>query len=131
MSYGLSDRGEELLFSESFVGQTFEVTVYDETTDDVSDDADMSAVTSEPDVTRGTHTIVDGDVGQFDGDYGVTFTADVEVRSTTVEVDSVLLIESGTTNIVARCPIDQPQPGPKQWLGGLDVLRVEPQITTD
>jgi hypothetical protein len=142
MSFGLSDRGEELQYTNGFVGQDVEATLYLDNTDIDGDgtkegdnltDADgTGAVTTEPSgIIRSTITIQSSDVGQFDGDYGIERSLDLNTDGVTGKVDGVLLIESGTTNILARAEVQSPEPGPYQSLDGLKTIEIIPRVTTD
>jgi hypothetical protein len=141
MTFGLSDRGEEIVTESGLVGTDVEVTVYLDDSDidnDGSPEGDelldgdgLGAVTTEPNISRKAHSIVSSDVGQFNGDFGVTFSETLNTSGLDDEVDGVLLIEQGTSNIVARSQIVNPEPGPYQSLTGLTSLTVEPEVTFD
>jgi hypothetical protein len=142
MSFGLSDRGEELQYTSGFVGQDADVTVYLDNTDtdndgtaegdDLSDTDGTGAVTTEPSgITRPTITIQSSDVGKFNGDFGIEQSLTLNIGGVSGDVDGVLLIESGTTNILARAEIQSPEPGPYQSLDGLKTIELIPRITTD
>lgn len=142
MSFGLSDRGEELQYTNGFVGQDIDVTVYLDNTDidndgtaegdDLTDADGTEAVTTEPSgLTRKTITIQSSDVGQFNGDFGIERSLDLNMDGVGGDVDGVLLIESGTTNILARAEIQSPEPGPYQSLDGLKTIELIPRVTTD
>lgn len=142
MSFGLSDRGEELQYTNGFVGVDVEVTLYLDNTDidadgtaegDNLNDADgTGAVTTEPSgLSRKTITVQSSDVGQFNGDFGIERSVDLNTDGVSGDVDGVLLIEAGTTNILARAEIQSPEPGPFQSLDGLKTIEIIPRVTTD
>jgi len=131
MAFGLSDRGEELQYTSGFVGQTVEVTMYDDSTDGLSDSDGTGAVSTEPSVTRESFTVQSSDIQQYSGDYGFERTVTVDVSGTSASVDGILLVEDGTNNIIARAEIQNPQPGPKQDLAGLSSIELTPRLTTD
>jgi len=141
MSFGLSDRGEELHYRNGFVGQDIDITIYLDNTDidgdgtkegdDLGDTDDLTAVTTEPSVTRKTVTVQSADIEKIDGDFGFSKVAELDVSGVTGKIDATLLIESGTDNIIARTEQQNPEPGPYQSLDGLKTIKLEPQITTD
>jgi hypothetical protein len=141
MSFGLSNRGEEILVKQGFDGLSYDATLYlddsdidsDGSTegDDLSDTDSESAVTTEANVTRITETVGSSDIDTFSGDWGFEQTVSIDTSSTTARVDGVLLIESGTSNIIGRAEIQDPEPGPYQDLAGLKTIELTPRITTD
>lgn len=142
MSFGLSNRGEELQYTQGLVGVTVDIVPYldnadvdgdgQDEGDDLSDTASVAEITTEPsDFTRPSHTITQPDVAKVDGDFGVQFSVDLDVSSLGGDIDAVALVESGTSNIIARGGIANPEPGPFQALIGLKTLTVSPLITTD
>jgi len=142
MTFGVSDRGEELLYRDGLVHQTLDALLYLDSADidgdgtaegdDLSDSDDRTAVTTVPtDLSRTTTTVQAGDVAQFDGDYGVELTFGFPTDGVSGEVDGVLLLEDGTDTVIARAEITNPEPGPYQSLNGLTSFTVEPRLTTD
>ena len=141
MAFGLSDRGEQLHYTSGFVGLDLDITIYLDSTDidddetpegdDLVDSDDTSAITTEPAVTRQTVSVQSGDIQQFSGDYGFEKTVTLNVDGISGEIDGVLIIESGTSNIIGRAAISEPEPGPYQSLDGLKEIEVTPRLTTD
>jgi len=141
MGFGLSDHGEELHYDGGFVGEDLDVTIYLDNTDidgdgtkegdDLADSDGLSAVTTEPSITRKTISIASGDITQFSGDYGFEKSASLDVDGITGKVDGVLLIDADTSKIVARAAIQSPEPGPYQSLDGLKTIELKPRLTTD
>jgi len=131
MSFGLSDRGEELHYDGGFVGKSFDVTIYLDDTDQLTDSSTLSDVTTEPGITRETITIQSSDIQQFSGDFGFEKSVTIDTEGITGDVDGVLLIDSSTQDIVARVSIDDPEPGPLQSLDGVKSFEATPQLSTD
>jgi hypothetical protein len=141
MAFGLSDRGEELHYRNGFVGQDIDITIYLDNTDidgdgtkegdDLDDTDDVTAVTTEPSVTRRTVTVQSADIEKINGDFGFSKEVELNVSGLTGKIDATLLIESGTDNIIARTEQQDPEPAPYQSLDGLKKIKLEPQITTD
>jgi len=141
MSFGLSNRGEELHYRNGFVGQDLDVTIYLDSTDvdgdgsdegdNLTDSDDITVVTTEPSVSRPTVTVEDTDIEMFDDDFGFEKSVKIGVDGISGEIDGVLLIESGTDNIISRSKIQDPEPGPYQSLDGLKEIEVKPRLTTD
>jgi hypothetical protein len=140
MGFGLSNRGQELLVDGGLVGETVEVSLYLDNSDidqdgstegdDLVDSDDLGAVTTEPAISRIPHTIVEGDTVNQATDFTISFSETFDVDGVADEVDGVLLIEQGTTNIVGRLEIQDQEPaGLYQSLNGLTALTVEPQFT--
>jgi hypothetical protein len=142
MSFGLSDRGEELQYTASFVGLDLDLILYLDSTDidgdgavegdDLTDADGTGAITTQPNgFSPKTVTIQSGDIGQFSGDFGFELSANINVDGVTDKIDGVVLAESGTTNIIARTEIQSPEPGPFQSLSGLKTIEIIPRVTTD
>jgi hypothetical protein len=140
MGFGLSNRGQELLVDGGLVGETVEVTLYLDSSDidqdgtnegdDLVDSDDLTAVSTEPAISRILHTIVEGDTVNRKDDFTISFSETFDVAGVADEVDGVLLIERGTTDIVGRLEIQDQEPsGLYQSLNGLTALTVEPQFT--
>jgi hypothetical protein len=141
MSFGLSDHGEETLVKNGFDGLNYDVTLYLDNTDidgdsnpegdDLTDSDDLTAVTTEPNVPRVSKTVALSDITQINGDWGFEQSVTFDVSNTTTRVDGLLLIETGTDNIIGRAEIQDPQPGPYQDLAGLADIDLTPRVTTD
>jgi hypothetical protein len=140
MGFGLSNRGQELLVDGGLVGETVEVSLYLDNSDidqdgsnegdDLVDSDDFTAVTTEPAISRIPHTIVGGDTVNRKDDFTISFSETFDVSGVADEVDAVLLIEQGTSNIIGRVEIQDQEPaGLYQSLNGLTALTVEPQFT--
>jgi hypothetical protein len=140
MGFGLSNRGQELLVDGGLVGETVEVSLYLDNSDidqdgstegdDLVDSDDLSAVNTEPAISRVPHTIVEGDTVNQATDFVLSFSETFDVDGVADEVDGVLLIEQGTTNIVGRLEIQDQEPnGLYQSLNGLTSLTVTPTFT--
>jgi hypothetical protein len=140
MVFGLSNRGQELLVDGGLVGETVEVTLYLDSSDidqdgsnegdDLVDSDDLTAVDTEPAISRIPHTIVEGDTVNRKDDFTISFSETFDVAGVADEVDAVLLIEQGTSNIIGRLEIQDQEPaGLYQSLNGLTALTVEPQFT--
>jgi hypothetical protein len=140
MGFGLSNRGQELLVDGGLVGVTVEVTLYLDNSDidqdgtnegdDLVDSDDLTAVTTEPAISRIPHTIVKGETVNQATDFTISFSETFDVDGVADEVDGVLLTEQGTTNIVGRLEIQDQEPsGLYQSLNGLTSLTVTPTFT--
>jgi len=142
MTFGVSNRGEELQYTSGYTGTDVELYLYLDSTDtdgdgtedgdDLDDTSTYADVTTDPGgYSVVTHSIISGDVGQFNGDYGIEFTETIDVSDTEGNVDGLLLVEAGTDNIIARSEIQNAEPGPYQSLDGLSSLEVTPRVTSD
>lgn len=142
MTFGVSNRGEELQYTSGYTGTDVELYLYLDSTDTdgdgTADGDDLDDTSTYADVTTDpggygvvTHSIVSSDVGQFNGDYGIEFTETIDVSNTEGDVDGLLLVEAGTDNIIARSEIQNAEPGPYQSLDGLSSLEVTPRVTSD
>jgi hypothetical protein len=140
MGFGLSNRGQELLVDGGLVGETVEVSLYLDNSDidqdgstegdDLVDSDDLVAVTTEPSISRVPHTIVEGDTVNQAADFTISFSETIDTDGVADEVDGVLLIEQGTTNIVGRVEIQDQEPsGLYQSLNGLTSLTVTATFT--
>jgi hypothetical protein len=140
MGFGLSNRGQELLVDGRLVGVTVEVTLYLDNSDidqdgvnegdDLVDSDDLTVVNTEPAISRIPHTIAEGDTVNQATDFTISFSETFDVSGVADEVDGVLLIEQGTTNIVGRLEIQDQEPsGLYQSLNGLTSLTVTPTFT--
>jgi hypothetical protein len=140
MGFGLSNRGQELLVDGGLIGVTVEVSLYLDNSDidqdgtdegdDLVDGDDLTAVSTEPAISRTLHTIVEGDTVNQATDFTISFSETFDVDGVADEVDGILLIEQGTTNIVGRLEIQDQEPsGLYQSLNGLTSLTVTPTFT--
>jgi hypothetical protein len=129
-----------LLVDGGLVGVTVEVSLYLDSSDidqdgsnegdDLVDSDDLTAVTTEPSISRIPHTIAEGDTVNGATDFTISFSETFDVAGVADEVDGVLLIEQGTTNIVGRLEIQDQEPsGLYQSLNGLTSLTVTPTFT--
>jgi hypothetical protein len=140
MGFGLSNRGQELLVDGGLIGETVEVSLYLDNSDidqdgstegdDLVDSDDLSAVNTEPAISRVPHLIAEGDTVNQATDFTISFSETFDVDGVADEVDGVLLIEQGTANIVGRLEIQDQEPaGLYQSLNGLTSLTVTPTFT--